>query len=105
MRRLRTPSIHLLNIGTNMSHSPTVFGKTRLENKHKHQLITVFISTLKQNLEEFAGVLKRSCSVGYNETNASADSDDPSGELCMQPVTCCLSVSKQVKGELIIPAG
>lgn len=42
---------------------------------------------------------------GYNETNASADSNDPSGEFCMQPVTCCLSVSKPVKGELIIPAG
>lgn len=31
--------------------------------------------------------------------------DDSSDELCMQPVTCCLSVSKPVKGELIIPAG
>lgn len=68
----------------------------------------MFVSTLKQNLEEFAGVLERNCSVtiiGYNEKNASADSDDPSGELCMQPVTCCLSVFKPVKGELIIPAG
>lgn len=31
--------------------------------------------------------------MGYNEKKASADSDDPSGEMCMQLVTCCLSVS------------
>lgn len=37
--------------------------------------------------------------------NAPADPDDPSGELCMQPVACCLSVAKPDKGELIIPAG
>lgn len=37
--------------------------------------------------------------------NFPVDPDDPSGELCMQPVTCCLSVTKPVKGELIIPAG
>lgn len=34
-----------------------------------------------------------------------ADPDDAAGELCIQPVTCCLSVTKPVKGELIIPAG
>lgn len=34
-----------------------------------------------------------------------ADPEDPAGELCIQPVTCCLSVTKPVKGELIIPAG
>lgn len=37
--------------------------------------------------------------------NVSAGRDDPSGGLRMQPVTCCLSVTKPVKGELIIPAG
>lgn len=67
----------------------------------------MFISKLEQNLEEGEGLLKRSCSIskGYNETDASTDSDDPSGELCMQLVTCCLSVTKPDKGELIIPAG
>ena len=29
----------------------------------------------------------------------------PRDELCIQPVTWCLSVTKPVKGELIIPAG
>lgn len=38
-------------------------------------------------------------------SKAPADPDDAAGELCIQPVTCCLSVTKPVKGELIIPAG
>lgn len=60
--------------------------------------------------KEFGGLMKRSRSIRIYCTwdecpNVSADPDDPSGELCMQPVTCCLSVTKPVKGELIIPAG
>lgn len=60
--------------------------------------------------QEFAALMKTGCSIRiyyiWDECpNVSAEPDDPSGELRMQPVTCCLSVTKPVKGELIIPAG
>lgn len=64
-----------------------------------HQFISVTWSRICWNLQD------GSVRIGYSGMNASAGSPDPSGELCMQPEPCCLSVAKPVKGELIIPAG